>query len=81
MTAAMEEIGLIFIQAGLYRAVQQGKERCNCATINKRWIHIDDELMERNETQLERMHLKGLTPLNSCQYLLNKTQRGHRPGG
>ena len=65
------------------RAVQgsaAGQGRCNCATINKRWIHIDDELMERNETLLECMHLKGLTPLNSCQYLLNKTQRGHRPG-
>lgn len=60
------------------RATGQG--RCKCATINKRWIHIDDELMVRNGTLSECMHLKGLTPLNSCQYLLNKTQRGHWPG-
>lgn len=80
MTATMEEIGFIFIQAGPSRAEQQGKERCKCATINKRWIHIDDKLMVRNGTLLECMHLKGPTPLNSCQYLLNKTQRGHRPG-
>lgn len=65
------------------RAVQSsatGQGKCKRATINKRWIHIDDELMERNGTLLECMHLKGLPPLNSCQYLLNKTQRGHRSG-
>ncbi len=50
MTATMEEIDFIFIQAGLSRAEQQGKERCKCATIYERWIHIDDELMERNGT-------------------------------
>lgn len=61
------------------RAVQgraTGQGGCNCATINKRWIHTDDELMVRNWTLLECVHLKGPTLLNSCQYLLNKTRRG-----
>ncbi|TNN78329.1 hypothetical protein EYF80_011569 [Liparis tanakae] len=64
--------------AGRGRAMGQGRRKC--ATINKRWIHIDDEFMVKNGALLECMHLKGLTPLNSCQYRLNKTHRGHGPG-
>lgn len=36
-----------------------GQDWCNCGSINKRWICVDDKLMESYGTLLECMHLKG----------------------
>lgn len=52
------------------------QRRGKCATINKTWIHIDDEFMGKNGALLECVHLRGPAALNSCQYLLNKTHGG-----
>lgn len=52
--ATVEEIGSILIRAGAVQGRASGPGKCKCATVNKRWIRIDEELMVR-----ECVRLKG----------------------
>lgn len=60
------------------RSNKDGQGGRECAFINESRIHINDELMKRKGTLLEFMHKEGPAPLNSCQYLLDKTRGGHK---
>ena len=73
MITRMKGTGFIFIPGRAVQGSASGQRECRCAIINKRWIHIDDELMKRNGALSECMYLKDLT-LKSCQYLLCGTR-------
>lgn len=70
---------LHFYSSGAVQVSAAGQGRCRCDNINKRRIHIDDELMKRNGPRWRVCAWSALLFWKTAN-ICSMRQRGHRPG-